>query len=103
MVCPLIEKEIKGYKVNSYEGIESRVNKLYDLYVVDGPFGSKRFSRYDIVNLVAEFPKEHEFIILMDDYQRIGEQETSEEIIGLLKEKGFLIILRNIQEINHCF
>lgn len=86
-ICPLVEKEINGHKVNSYAGIDSKVNKLYDLYVVDGPFGSSHFSRYDIVDLVAKFPKEHEFIILMDDYQREGERETAEMIVDLLKQK----------------
>jgi len=88
LICPLIEKEIKGYKVNGYADIESKVNKLYDLYVVDGPFGSPHFSRYDIVDLVAQFPKEHEFVILMDDYQREGERETAKVIVNLLREKG---------------
>ncbi|MNE79786.1 hypothetical protein D3C80_1763050 [compost metagenome] len=38
--------------------------------------------------MVAKFPKEHEFIILMDDYQREGEKETAKVIVDLLGEKG---------------
>ena len=50
------------------------------MYIVDGPFGSDRFSRYDIISLVEKFEKNHEFIIMMDDTNRIGEQDTLNDI-----------------------
>lgn len=91
-VHPLQVKKHLEYEYNGYENIEN-VPTDADFYIVDGPFGSKRFSRYDIINVIQNFSQEKEFILILDDYQRIGEQDTSKEIIKTLK-------IKNI-EINH--
>lgn len=89
-VCPLIQKEILGYNVNSYKNIDNKINKLYDFYLVDGPFGSHNYSRYDIIPIVEQFPKEHQFVLLLDDYNRKGEQQTANEIKRILNDKRIL-------------
>lgn len=86
-ILPLIEKDIHGFKVNSYKNIDDFLNEKYDLYLVDGPIGSSNYSRYDIVNIVKKFTIEDEFLIIMDDYERIGEQETTNVLIDILKNK----------------
>ena len=90
-ICPLYKKNILNYEVNSYEGLKEVVKKKYDLYIVDGPFGSMHYSRYDIVELATAFTKNDEFIIVIDDYQRIGEKETVQELLRLFKEKDIII------------
>lgn len=79
-ICPLVIKQINGHEVNCYSEIDELLKKKYDLYIVDGPFGSKHFSRYDIVNFAKEFTNDKQFIILLDDTQREGERETLNEL-----------------------
>jgi len=84
---PLTNKLVHGFETKGYENIEKIVNNIYDLYLVDGPFGSNRFSRYDIVNIFEQINTLGEFVILMDDYNRDGEKETVEELLKVIKNK----------------
>jgi len=84
-------KEIKSYPVKTYKNLQIQITKPFDLYVIDGPHGSEHYSRYDIYNLAENLQISDEFIIILDDYNRPGEQETAEEIIKLLKGKGLTI------------
>ena len=86
--CPLEKKIINGFEVNSYEKFEVKINQKFDLYLVDGPFGSPRYSRYDIVSLVENFKNDDEFILLLDDTNRPGEVDTMDQIIDILISKG---------------
>ncbi|TXD49112.1 hypothetical protein [Polaribacter sp. IC073] len=90
-ICPIIEKNIHEFPVKFYENLESKIEKKYDLYVVDGPHGSPRFSRYDIVSIAKEISLGHEFIIIFDDYQRQGEKDTFYELQSVFKQKGIII------------
>lgn len=80
------EIEINEIRTSVYDNLEAKIDRRYDLYVIDGPIGSKHYSRYDIVNIAKEFNSEDEFIIVFDDYNRIGEKETIEELFKLLKK-----------------
>jgi len=86
-VCPLVKKQINGHEVNSYEGLAEEVSGIFDLYLVDGPFGSPHFSRYDILAVAERLKPSDEFIIVIDDYDRIGEQETAKALEVLFEEK----------------
>ena len=90
-ICPLYQKNVFNHKVNSYKGLKEIVKQKFDLYIVDGPFGSAHYSRYDIVELASEFSENDEFIIIIDDYNRIGEKETVKLLIQLFKEKNIPI------------
>lgn len=85
-VLPLKQCIINNFNVNSYNNFAKKITDTFDLYVVDGPFGSDRFSRYDIISLVKKFKPSHEFIILFDDTNRKGEFETCEEIKSILEQ-----------------
>jgi hypothetical protein len=85
---PMIERNVKQFSVNSYANIENKINELFDLYIVDGPFGSDRYSRYDICLLADNFKLNDEFIIIIDDFHRQGEKETAMELINKLNKKG---------------
>ena len=88
IVCPILEVEIKSFKVKTYENLKQKINKKYDLYIIDDPFGSAHYSRYDIYNIAKEFENGDQFIILLDDYNRVGEKETANDLLGLLKNKN---------------
>lgn len=90
-VFNMLVKQVKGKYTNGYEGIEKLKNEKFDLYIVDGPFGSKNYSRYDIVSLVSTLTSDDEFIIIIDDYQRKGEQQTTEDIDEIFKSKNICI------------
>lgn len=81
---PLVVNEVKSFSVNSYESISKKINNTFDLYIVDGPFGSERYSRYDICLLAEKFNNDDEFIIILDDYNRYGEIEMSLELESIL-------------------
>lgn len=84
-----LEKQIiNGFSVNTYKSIKEKINDTFDLYVVDGPLGSDRYSRYDIISLAERLDQKNEFIIIMDDYNRQGEQDTATDLIELLDKKG---------------
>ena len=88
IVLPLIKKKYKGFEYNGYEQIENTVDSKFDLYIIDGPFGSPNYSRFDVYRLAEKLTVEDDFIILIDDYDRIGEKETTEELLSMFKAKN---------------
>ncbi len=60
--------------------------KTYDLIVVDAPYGSERYSRSQILQLIPGNINKNNFCIIMDDFEREGEKETCVEIERLLHE-----------------
>lgn len=84
----LEEKKIKNFPVYTYKGLNEIVEEVFDLYIVDGPFGSDRFSRYDICLLVDKLNVKNDFIIIIDDYNRQGEKDTAIDILNQLEQKG---------------
>ena len=87
-IFELEKRDVKGFEVNMYKGFENKINFNYDLYIVDGPHGSARFSRYNIVNVVNNMKNDDDFIIILDDYNRKGEQDTAKEILKILEQKN---------------
>ena len=87
VISPLTTKIIKDNNVKCYEDLSVINNQIYNLYVIDGPFGSINFSRFEIVELSKGFSTDDEFIIIMDDYNRVGEQNTIAALIEILNDK----------------
>lgn len=74
-----------GLDTLTYKDYASIFSKqLFDLILVDGPFGSDHFSRSQIIDLAKNNLTQH-FCIIIDDYERIGEQETMEAVQDVLK------------------
>lgn len=70
-------------KTYVYEDFESViVGKKYALISIDGPWGSKLYSHIDVVKHIPEILQE-DFVIIVDDFERIGEQN----MVELLKKK----------------
>ncbi|MBW4360362.1 hypothetical protein [Flavobacterium taihuense] len=85
--CPIAVKEVNGFNVKLYQDFNEKIIEKFDLYIIDGPFGSERFSRYDIISLVERITEDDQFIIIMDDTDRKGERDTLNEIKKLLSSK----------------
>ena len=74
--------------VTAYVGFTERFKgERFDLISIDGPFGSDEISRIDILPLLPDCLSD-DFIILMDDCQRVGEQNTYNAILQKLQENS---------------
>lgn len=60
--------------------------KKYQLISIDGPWGSKDISRIDIIEHIPACLAE-DFVILMDDYNRSGEQKSVSKLEEKLKSE----------------
>ncbi|MDR2529249.1 MAG: glycosyltransferase family 4 protein [Synergistaceae bacterium] len=74
-----------GFETLAYKNINEIKNGQYDFICVDGPFGSKRYSRSQIIDMADSLSEQ--FCIFIDDSQRKGEKETLNELIKILKHK----------------
>ncbi len=89
-IMPLLLKSYKGFEYNGYENIET-IKTKFNLYIIDGPFGSSRYSRFDIYALAEKLTEQDDFIIIMDDYNRNGERETTAELLTMFENKNIRI------------
>ena len=86
--CELETITYKGYETLTYKDINNSFgNFKFGLILVDGPFGSDHYSRSQIIEL-AKHNLSDSFCIIIDDTERIGEQETVNEVLDVLKLKG---------------
>lgn len=90
LIFPVCEKRINDNLSIVFNDLKVKDIEKFDLYVIDGPLGSKHYSRYDIVEIAEKFNNKAEFIIMIDDSHRDGEQETIEILSETLKNKGIL-------------
>ncbi len=86
-ICPLILKDVKGFKSKHYKDLERLISKPYNLYVIDGPHGSERYSRYDLLKAISHLTTSDDFIILLDDCNRIGEQDTLRDVLDYFNKQ----------------
>ena len=80
--------------VQIYLKLNQLIRDEYDLYLIDGPRGLPKYSRYDICEIALSFNDQSQFIIIIDDYNRIGEKETATELIKILKNKSINIFTK---------
>lgn len=75
-------------EVKLYQGFAERLRgRKFDLIFIDGPFGSPVYSRVDIIDLIPEC-LENSFMLMLDDAERPGEQNTLKMIGNFLQECG---------------
>lgn len=84
----LVQKQYKNKEYGGYEGIEKLSESKFNLYILDGPFRSQHYSRIDIIHTLEALTATDEFIIIIDDFERNGEQETAKEVLELFKSKS---------------
>ncbi len=90
---PLVEESLySDDKVICYGDFkETFKEKKFDFISIDGPFGGKAqiYSRIDVLKILPDC-LDSSFVILLDDYNRSGEQKTAELMENLLREKEIL-------------
>ncbi len=80
-------------KSRVYKGFETDIkDKIFDLIIVDGPVGSKRYSRSQLLSFL-NYIDPNNFIILLDDYNRSGEQDTMNMAQQILTSKNIKFIV----------
>jgi hypothetical protein len=82
--APIVDKRFEGVAFSGYQDLPAID---FDFLLVDGPNGTDHVSRYDCVPLVAANPL-RDFIIVVDDAARPGEQETVQALARLLTARG---------------
>lgn len=89
--CPMIPHKVSGVSAPGYD--LSKLDGKFDFVIVDGPMGSKQHSRWGALSLIAQ-NLDTEYVVLFDDAERKGEQQTIREamrILSTLKRPHFSI------------
>ncbi|MDR1482990.1 MAG: hypothetical protein LBI74_10220 [Synergistaceae bacterium] len=77
--------------VTAYKGFsEVMRGEKFDLVCIDGPFGSDGYSRVDILEIIPDC-FEKSFVIMLDDYDREGEQNTVKEMKTYFRDSDMAI------------
>lgn len=90
-ICSLEKVEIEGHTTNIYNDFTNTISFKFDLYIIDGPLGSKHFSRYDLLKIGHSFKQGDEFIVLVDDFERNGEKESVNKFLAIMENKGMKV------------
>lgn len=78
----------KGFETLTYKNVSRDLEgRTFDFVLVDGPYGSEHFSRSEVLEIVHNNLRDH-FCIILDDTERVGEQETVSEIIDILSKRN---------------
>ncbi len=87
--CDIEFIEYEGEKSRKYKELNKMTKeKKYNLIIVDGPFGgAQKLPRSNIIELV-EHNLAQDFIIIFDDAERLGEQNTIAQTKAKLTELG---------------
>lgn len=84
----MVSRNVNGFETNAYLIKEVLNIRKFNLYVIDGPFGNKRYSRFNIVDFADSLNDSDDFVIIYDDYHRDGEKETVKVLLEKLKNKN---------------
>lgn len=85
-VLDLYEKKVKGHNTYAYDKLEQEILSCkFDLILVDAPYGTKHYSRSQIIDIVPQHLCDS-FCIVIDDYNRKGERETVKELCKKLTD-----------------
>lgn len=77
--------------INYYSNFTNLANieKKYQFVVIDAPFGTKPYSRIHVLELIAnDLIDTNHFVIMIDDMNREGEQNTFKKCQEMLKVRG---------------
>lgn len=87
-VLPIKKELVHGKLTNVYTDLIENINdKKYDFIIIDGPWGTRHYSRSQILNIAEADLLADKFIIIMDDYNRKGERQTIKALKKILDKK----------------
>jgi predicted RNA methylase len=85
--APLVERRIRGVECLAYDMDPSDLGPPVDVMIVDGPWGRRRYSRWGVLEYIDKLLAQ-DFVIIFDDAQRKGEQDTIAAVLDLLNGRG---------------
>lgn len=99
-IVPLTEKHGGcRYDVNA----ESLLSEHpFNVFIIDGPFGSRRLSRNNIFDFIDANLIPEDFLIIIDDIHRVGERETEMMVMKELRKAGHQPIRRRYRGLKMC-
>lgn len=97
----IVKKQFDGTEYYAYEDLSCINHKKYNLISIDGPWGSDRHSRRDILEFIPYILGDN-WIIVLDDTNRVGERDTVNEIIKKLKESGIDFCIGEYSGMSQC-
>ena len=98
----LSELEVIDNEPCSYEEIKNIDGNDFNVFVVDGPIGTKTHSRVDICKVIDDFKQNKSFVILIDDTNRQGEKNTLDNAFQILREKNIEFFTKDINGVKQC-
>jgi len=85
--CPLVardEPRVGSYLWYDLSRETSKLPDRFDLFIVDGPPGTSRFSRFGIIRFLLERASD-DWLLLWDDVERIGDFESFVALVSKLR------------------
>lgn len=92
----IVDKYLDDEAVIMYRGFEEQFRgQKFDFICIDAPLGGKaiKYARVDVLKILPEC-LEREFVIIIDDTERIGEINTIELIQKTFKENGIQYVMK---------
>jgi len=96
--APLSERRFEGLSFVGYD-LKEIEQKRYDLIIIDGPNGTAGVSRASGLEVAAKCLSP-EFIIVIDDAERLGERRMMRCLLRLLKVRGLNVKRQTTRSIN---
>jgi hypothetical protein len=88
VLAPLHRHAVSDVMIDGYSTDDlPQSPACFDVLLVDGPPGTPRWSRLGCLDFIAT-RMARDFVVILDDYDRLGEQETAEEIRRVLRNRG---------------
>lgn len=98
----LIKKQSGIHKYYAYENLQETVEGLkFQIVSIDAPFGGRHQSRMDILELLPDILAQ-DFVIVMDDVNRVGEKNTCELIKQVLENNYIKYVDAVYGGMTHC-
>lgn len=99
--APLEQRRVAGHSASCYRVPATLTPpEGFDLLLIDGPVGTPRWSRLGCLSFVPE-SLAADFIVILDDYERPGEQDTADEMRRTLKAAGIAFCEESILSNKH--
>lgn len=84
---PMVNVVVEGFTLRAYDVNLIPKERKFDVVLIDGPTGVTHFSRAGCLEILKRH-LEDEFLLIFDDAERAGEQETIDLVESWLKVKG---------------
>lgn len=92
----IVDKYLDDEAVIMYRGFEEQFRgQKFDFICIDAPIGGKaiKYARVDILKIIPEC-LERDFVILIDDTERMGETNTIKLLQNTFKENGIQYVMK---------